>query len=67
MLKMLHNLERTRTVVRNSISRDSTILAEKCQLALNKNDFLIIKGKMDKLIKDWTGYIKIGKQSIKRL
>ena len=46
---MLHNLERTRTVVRNSISRASTISAEEHQLALTKNDFLVIKGKMDKI------------------
>ena len=46
---MLHNLERTRTVVRNSISRASTILAEEHQLALTENDFLVIKGKMDKI------------------
>ena len=43
--KMLHNIERTRTVVRNSISRASTISAEECQLPLTKNDFLVIKRK----------------------
>ena len=47
--RMLHNLERTRTVVRNSISRASTISAEECQLTLTENDFLAIKGKMDKI------------------
>ena len=47
--KMMHNLERTRTVVRNSISRASTILAEEHQLALTENDFLVIKGKMDEI------------------
>ena len=46
---MLHSLERTRTVVRNSISRASTILAEGLHLTLTKNDFLVIKGKMDKI------------------
>ena len=46
--RMLHNLERTRTLVRNSISRASTILAEEHHLTLTKNDFLVIKGKMDK-------------------
>ena len=46
---MLHNLERTRAVVRNSISRASTILAEEHQLTLTKTDFLVIKRKMDKI------------------
>ena len=46
---MLHNLERTRTVIRNSISRASTILAEEHQLALTEDDFLVIKHKMDKI------------------
>ena len=47
--RMLHNLERTRAVVRNSISRVSTILAEECQLTLTETDFLVIKRKMDKI------------------
>ena len=46
---MLHNLERTRTVVRNTISRASTILAEEYQMTLTKADFLVIKRKMDKI------------------
>ena len=46
---MLHNLERTRTVVRSSISRASTISAEERQLTLTENDFLVIRGKMDKI------------------
>ena len=41
--RMLHNLERTRAVVRNSIGRASTILDEECQLTLTEDDFLIIK------------------------
>ena len=45
---MLHNLERTRAMVRNTISRASTISAEKNQLTLTKADFLVIK-KMDKI------------------
>ena len=45
--RMLHNLERTRAVVRNSISRVSTILAEEYQLTLTKTDFLVIKRKVD--------------------
>ena len=47
--KMLRYLERTRAVVRNSISRASTILAEECQLTLTETDFLVIKRKMDKI------------------
>ena len=46
---MLHNLERTRAMVRNSISRASTILAEEHHLTLTKTDFLVIKRKMDKI------------------
>ena len=46
---MLHILERTRATVRNSISRASTILAEEHQLTLTKDDFLVIKQKMDKI------------------
>ena len=47
--RMLHNLERTRAMVRNSISRASTISAEKHQLTLTKTDFHVIKRKMDKI------------------
>ena len=39
--KMLHNLERTRAAIRNSISRASTI-SDECQLTLTKDDFLVI-------------------------
>ena len=46
---MLHNLEGTRAVVRNSISRASTILVEECHLTLTETDFLVIKRKMDKI------------------
>ena len=46
---MLHKLERTRATVRNSISRASTISAEEHQLTLTKDDFLVIKQKMDKI------------------
>ena len=41
--KMLHNLERTRAAVRNSISKASTILDEEWQLNLTENDFLVIQ------------------------
>ena len=47
--RMLHNLERTRAAIRNSISRASTISAEEHRLTLSKDDFLVIKQKMDKI------------------
>ena len=47
--QMVQNMEKTRTVVRNSISRESTISAEEQQLALNEEDFSVIKKKMDKI------------------
>ena len=37
--KMLHNLERTRAAVRNSISKASTISDEECWLTLTEDDF----------------------------
>ena len=46
---MLHNLERTRAMVRNFISRAFTILAEEHQLTLTKTDFLVIKRKMERI------------------
>ena len=46
---MLHNVERTRAQVRNSISRASTILAEEHQLTLTETGFHVIKRKMDKI------------------
>ena len=46
---MAQNLERTRTVVRNSISRASTISAEEQQMALTEKEFSVIKKKIDKI------------------
>ena len=46
---MVQNVERTRAMVRNSISRASTISAEERQLALTEDDFSVIKKKMDKI------------------
>ena len=46
---MAQNMERMRAVVRNSISRVSTISAEEQQLALTEEDFSVIKKKMDKI------------------
>ena len=46
---MLHNLERPRAMVRNTISRASTILAEEYQMTLTEADFHVIKSKMNKI------------------
>ena len=46
---MAQNMERTRTVVRNSISRASTISAEDRQMALTEKEFSVIKKKIDKI------------------
>ena len=51
--RMLDNLERTRALVRNSISRAPTISAEEYHLTLTENDFLVIKRKMDKIETRW--------------
>ena len=47
--RMLHNLERTRAMVRNTISRASTILTEEYQMSLTEADFHDIKRKLDKI------------------
>ena len=46
---MVQNLEKTRAVVRNTVSRASTISAEECQLTLTEDDFLAIQRKMDRI------------------
>ena len=46
---MLQNLERTRAVVRSSISKASTISNEEHQLALMEDDFLVIQWKMERI------------------
>ena len=46
---MTQNLEKTRAMVRNSVSRASIISAEECQLTLTEDDFLAIQRKMDKI------------------
>ena len=46
---MVQNLEKTRAMVRNSVSRASTISAEEHQLTLTEDDFLAIQRKMDKI------------------
>ena len=47
--QMVQNLEKTRAIVRNSISRASTISAEECQLTLTEKDFMAIQRKMNKI------------------
>ena len=47
--QMVQNLEKTRAMVRNSVSRASTISAEEHQLTLTEDDFLAIQRKMDKI------------------
>ena len=47
--QMVQNVERMRAMVRNSVSRASTISAEEGQLALTEDDFSVIKKKMDKI------------------
>ena len=47
--QMAQDVERTRAMVRNSVSRVSTISAEDRQLALTEKDFTAIKKKMDKI------------------
>ena len=47
--QMAQNMERTRNVVRNSISRASTISAEELQMALTEKEFSLIMKKMDKI------------------
>ena len=58
--QMVQNVEKARAMVRNTVSRASTISAEECQLALTEKDFLAIQKKMDKagqrlddLYKNW--------------
>ena len=65
--QMVQNLEKTRAMVRNSVSRASTISAEKCQLTLTEDDFWLYKGKWTKLIREWMSYIRIGMQNIEML
>ena len=47
--QMVQSLEKTRAMVRNSVSRASTISAEECQLTLMEDDFMIIQRKIDKI------------------
>ena len=47
--QMAQNMERTRNVVRNFISRASTISTEEQQMALTEKEFSVIKKKMDKI------------------
>ena len=65
--QMVQNLEKTRAIVRNSVSGASTISAEEHQLTLTEDDFVATQRKMDKLIRDWMSYIRIGMQNIEML
>ena len=65
--QMVQNVERMRAMVRNSISRASTISAEEQQLALTEEDFSAIKKKMDKIDKGWMIYTGIGMQNMEVL
>ena len=47
-VQMVQNVEKTRAMVRNTVSR-ATISAEEHQLALTEEDFLAIQKKMDKI------------------
>ena len=47
--QMVQNLEKTRAIVRNSVSRASTISAEEHRLTLTEDDFLAIQRKMNKI------------------
>ena len=47
--QIAQNMEKARNVVRNSISRASTISAEEQQMALTEKEFSMIKKKMDKI------------------
>ena len=47
--QMVQNLEKTKAIVRNSVSRASTISAEEHQLTLTEDDFLAIQRKMNKI------------------
>ena len=47
--QMVQNVEKTRAMVRNSVSRASTISTEERLLTLTEDDFSVIKKKMDKI------------------
>ena len=47
--QIAQNMEKTRNVVRSSISQASTISAEEQQMALTEKEFTMIKKKMDKI------------------
>ena len=47
--QMAQDVERTRIIVRNSVSRASTISAEDQQFALTEKEFTAIRKKMDKI------------------
>ena len=64
---MVQNLEKTRAMVRNTVSRASTISAEEHQLTLTKKDFVVIKRKMDKIDQRLDELYKTGMLNIEML
>ena len=62
-VQMVQNLEKTRAILRNPVSRASTFSAEEHQLTLTEDDFLAIQRKMNKMIRDGMSYTKIGMQN----
>ena len=47
--QIAQNMEKTRNVVRSSVSREYTISAEEQQMVLTEKEFSMIKKKMDKI------------------
>ena len=47
--QLIQNVEKTRAMVRNSVSRASTISVEEHHLTLTEDNFLAIQKKMDKI------------------
>ena len=47
--QMAQDMEKTRDIVRRSMSQASTILVEERQMALTEKEFRMIKRKMDKI------------------
>ena len=58
--QIAQNMEKTRNVVRSSISQASTVSAEERQMALTEKEFSMIKKRWIRLIIDWMSYTKLG-------
>ena len=57
-------MEKMRNVVRSSICRAATILAEEQQMALTEKEFSMIKKKMDKIDHRLDELYKLGMQNM---